>query len=141
MDQWARHCKPWYEQWGITVTGFIIDGYAKGMTADGFSAYATFSPNGIVPQKTPVYLSSVDGMPVLRAGGSAGADDTSEAASIIRNAVRQHTDCPFYWFRAVLKSPSWYVKVKAILDKSDPDIVWMSGPEYFELMKCYLEEQ
>ena len=141
MEQWARHCQPWYKQWGITVTGFIIDGYAKGMTADGFSAYATFSPNGIVPQKTPSYLGSVDGMPVLRAGGSAGADDTSEAASIIRNAVKQHTDCPFYWFRAVLKSPSWYVKVKAILDKSDPDIVWMSGPEYFELMKCYLEEQ
>ena len=141
MEQWARHCKPWYEQWGITVTGFIIDGNAKGMSEKGFAAYASFSPNGIVPQKTPAYLSEVDGMPILRAGGSAGADQTEEAASIIRAAVRQHTECPFYWFRAVLKSPSWYVNVKAILDKTDPQVVWLSGPEYFELMKCYLKEQ
>jgi hypothetical protein len=141
MAQWARHCKPWYEQWGITVTGFIIDGNAKGMTQAGFKAYASFSPDGIVPQKTPVYLSSVDGMPVLRAGGSAGASMTADAAEIIRNTVKQHTECPFYWFRAVLKTPSWYVNVKSLLDQSNPEIVWMSGPEYFELLKCYLEEQ
>lgn len=141
MAQWARHCKPWYEQWDITVTGFIIDGNAKGMTQEGFKAYASFSPNGIVPQKAPAYLSLVDGMPVLRSGGSAGADQSAEAASVIRNTVRSHTDCPFYWFRAVLKSPTWYVNVKTLLDKSNPEIVWMSGPEFFELMKCYLEEQ
>ena len=141
MAQWARHCKPWYEQWGITVTGFIIDGNAKGMTQEGFKAYASFSPDGIVPQKTPVYLSEVDGMPVLRAGGSAGASMTVDAAEVIRNTVKNHTECPFYWFRAVLKTPSWYVNVKSLLDQSNPEIVWMSGPEYFELLKCYLEEQ
>ena len=141
MAQWARHCKPWYEQWDITVTGFIIDGNAKGMTQEGFKAYASFSPNGIVPQKAPDYLSAVDGMPILRSGGSAGADQSAEAAAVIRNTVRSHTYCPFYWFRAVLKSPTWYVNVKTLLDKSNPEIVWMSGPEFFELMKCYLEEQ
>ena len=141
MEQWASHCKPWYEQWGITITGFIIDGNVKGMTQEGFAAYSTFSPDGIVPQKTPEYISSVNGMPILRAGGSANYDQPSEAAAAIRNTVTQHTDRPFYWFRAILKSPSWYVDVKSQLDQSNPEIVWMSGPEYFELLKCYLEEQ
>ena len=141
MAQWARHCKPWYEQWGITVTGFIIDGNAKGMSQKGFKAYAGFSPNGIVPQKVADYISSVDGMPILRAGGSPNRERPEEEADVIRNTCKEHPDRPFYWFRSILKSPAWYVSVKALLDQSNPEIVWMSGPEYFELMKCYLEEQ
>ena len=141
MAQWARHCKPWYEQWGISVTGFIINGNAKGMSQEGFKAYAGFSPNGIVPQKTPTYISSVDGMPILRAGGSANHERPEDAAEVIRNTVKQHTECPFYWFRAILKSPAWYVSVKTLLEQSNPEIVWMTAPDYFELMRCYLEEQ
>ena len=141
MAQWARHCKPWYEQWGITVTGFIIDGNAKGMSQKGFKVYAGFSPNGIVPQKVADYISSVDGMPILRAGGSPNRERPEEEADVIRNTCKEHPDRPFYWFRSILKSPAWYVSVKALLDQSNPEIVWMSGPEYFELMKCYLEEQ
>ena len=140
IDQWAAHCKPWYEKWDITVTGFIIDGNAKGMSKAGFKAYATFSPNGIVPQKPPTYLSLVDGMPVLKAGGSAGADQPTDAAGVIRNATAGHTSVPFYWFRAVLKTPSWYVMVKETLEKTNPEIVWCTGPEFFELMRCYLEQ-
>jgi hypothetical protein len=49
--------------------------------------------------------------------------------------------CSVYWFRSILKSPAWYVSVKALLEQSNPEIVWMSGSEYFELLKCYLEEQ
>ena len=141
MQQWAAHCKPLYDRWDITVTGFIIDGNAKGMTNAGFKAYATFSPNGIVPQKTPSIGSLVDGMPVLRSGGSAGTDVTQDAADIIWNTAQEHPEFPFYWFRAVLKKPSWYVQVKSLLDAKDPNIIWMSGPEYFELLRCYLEEE
>ena len=143
VAQWAAHCKPWYKQWDITVTGFVIDGNAKGMSREGFKAYASFSPNGVVPQRTlgNAYISQVDGMPILRAGGSAGAEQPTEAASVIRETVKGHTNMPFYWFRAVLKTPTWYVTTYENLKKNDPDIVWTSGPEFFELIRCYLEEQ
>lgn len=141
IDQWAAHCLPWYKQWGITITGFIIDGNAKGMTRKGFEAYSTFSPNGIVPQKAPSLCQSVNGMPIFRGGKSAGSTRPEDGAATILDEIKNHTDCPFYWFRAVLKSPSWYVSLKDILGKKDPSVVWTTGPEYFELMRCYLEEE
>ena len=141
MEQWAAHCKPWYEKWGITVTGFIIDGNAKGMNDEGFKAYSEFSPNGIVPQKVPSLALLSNGMPVVRSGGSAGAETPAEAIKIIKNACKSHTELPFYWFRAVLKKPSWYVSVKEGLEEQSPEIAWMSGPEWFELMKYYLEQK
>ena len=140
MAQWAAHCKPWYEKFDITVSGFIIDGNAKMMSNDGFKAYATFSPNGIVPQRTPAQSLLVDNMPILKCGPSAGAERSSDAAEVIRTNTKNHTDCPFYWFRAVLKTPSWYVNVYEDLKKHNPEIVWTSGPEFFELLRCYLEE-
>lgn len=141
MEQWVAHCKPWYEKWGITVTGFIIDGNAKGMNDEGFKAYSEFSPNGIVPQKVPSLALLSNGMPVVRSGGSAGAETPAEAIKIIKNACKSHTELPFYWFRAVLKKPSWYVSVKEGLEEQSPEIAWMSGPEWFELMKYYLEQK
>ena len=66
---------------------------------------------------------------------------TQDAADIIWNTAQEHPEFPFYWFRAVLKKPSWYVQVKSLLDAKDPNIIWMSGPEYFELLRCYLEEE
>lgn len=141
MQQWAAHCKPWYEKFGITVSGFVIDGNARMMSNKGFKAYATFSPNGVVPQRAPQLCQMVDNMPIFRGGASAGTERSADAADVIRNAVKSHTECPFYWFRAVLKTPSWYVNVYDDLAKNNPEIVWTSGPEFFELMRCYLEEQ
>ncbi|MCQ2143417.1 MAG: hypothetical protein MJY56_05050 [Bacteroidales bacterium] len=139
VAQWAAHCKPWYEKWGITVTGFIIDGNARKMSDEGLKAYATFSPNGIVPQLVDGQARLVDGMPVLKSGGSSGEDRTEDAVRNIQSATKAHTDFPFYWFRAVLKTPTWYAGVKEGLDKQSPEIVWTTGPEFFELLKCYLE--
>jgi len=111
------------------------------MSSAGFEAYSTFSPNGIVPQKVSDYMSLVGGMPIIRAGASANYNLPADEAEHIRTTVLQHPDRPFYWFRAILKSPAWYTEVKSLLEQSNPEIVWASGPEYFELMRCYLEEQ
>jgi hypothetical protein len=63
LDAWVAHNKPYYKQWGLTITGFIIDGQAPPLNQKGLDAYAAFSPNGIVPQKVP--LTSLHGnMPV-----------------------------------------------------------------------------
>jgi len=139
VDAWAAHCKPFYEQWGMTITGFIIDGNAKRMSEEGLKSYATFSCNGIVPQKATPHL--VDGMPVLPSQGGAGGDTVDEAVKNILAYIKTMPDRPFYWFRTVLKTPTWHLAVKEGIEKADPQAVWLNGPEYFELLRCYYEER
>ena len=40
MDAWERHCQALFDQWDISVTGFVIDGFGPPLTEDGWDAYA-----------------------------------------------------------------------------------------------------
>jgi len=141
VKAWQDHCAPFYKQWGITVTGFIIDGDAVGMSKEGFQSYAKFSPNGIIPQKAPKNAFLVDGMPVMRSQGGAGSDMIDGAATNVVEYINSRKDTPFYWFRTVLKTPTWHLGVKERIEQLDKNAVWTSGPEFFELLRCYLEEE
>lgn len=136
LDAWVRHNKPYYRRWGLSITGFIIDGHAPGLNEKGLDAYAAFSPHGIVPQKCPPTLLHGD-MPVLRAGEDVNMDDPAAAARRILDLVRQGP-VPFHWFRNILKSPSWYVAVVAELKKLDPRIELLRAPDFFALLGTYL---
>lgn len=136
LDVWANHCKPLYEKWGITITGFVIDGFAPGLDKKGLDCYASFSPNGIVPQKIPLSLLHGN-MPVLRADYDLGDDATKASGTIIqRTNVRK---LPFTWFRAILKSPDWYVKAYEGARAQNPKIELLDAPTFFELYRIYLE--
>lgn len=138
VDQWAKHNAPYYRQWGMSITGFVIDGQAPAMNQRGLDAYAKFSPNGIVPQKVP--LTSLHGnMPVLRAGEDVNQDNPAEAAKIIAGQIHKR-NLPFSWFRNILKVPSWHVKVVEELKKLDPDAELLDAPTFFELYRIYLKE-
>ncbi len=137
LDAWVAHNKPYYKQWGLTITGFIIDGQAPPLNQKGLDAYAAFSPNGIVPQKVP--LTSLHGdMPVMRSDADVN-EDPVKAAQIIYDRI-QKRKVPFHWFRNILKSPSWYVQVVAELKKLDPKIELLTAPDFFELYRTYLKE-
>ena len=103
VEAWARHCEPLYKRWGLTITGFVIDGCAPGLKRDGLDAYARFSPNGIVPQDIPATLLHKN-MPVLRADWDLDGP-TEAAARTILDRVKLRHKLPFTWFRAVLKGP------------------------------------
>lgn len=133
---WARHCEPLYRRWGMTITGFIIDGYARGLNPEGLNAYARFSPNGIVPQDIPASLLHGD-MPVLRAGYDLG-DNADAAANTIVERVRLREKLPFHWFRAVLKGPEWYARVYGKARAANPKIELLDAPTFFELYRVYL---
>ena len=135
---WAKHNLPFYKRWGLTITGFVIDGEAPGLNKKGLDAYAAFSPNGIVPQKVP--LMQLHGqMPVLRADLDVNQNDPAEAAKIIVSRIKQR-QVPFHWFRNILKSPQWYADVVAEIAKLDPDIVLLDAPTFFELYRIYLNQ-
>ena len=108
LDVWAGHCRPLYEKWGLTVTGFIIDGEAPALDSRGLACYASFSPDGIVPQKTP-RTRLYGEMPVLRAGADLVGTPEESAAFIVEDMRR--SPIPFGWYRDILKSPSWHVEV------------------------------
>lgn len=138
VSQWAKHNLPYYRQWDLSITGFVIDGQAPGMNSKGLDAYAAFSPNGIVPQKVPL-MSLHGNMPVLRAGEDVNQDDPKEAARVIADLIRRRK-VPFHWFRNILKAPSWHVKVVEEVKKLDPDAVILDAQVFFELYRIYLKE-
>ena len=138
VNQWAKHNLPYYKQWGMSITGFVIDGQAPAMNSRGLDAYAQFSPNGVVPQKVPL-MSLHSNMPVLRSGEDVNQDNPAEAARIIVDQIRRR-NVPFHWFRNILKAPSWHVRVVDEVRKLDPDAVLLDAPTFFELYRIYLKE-
>ena len=136
--QWAAHNSPYYRQWGLSITGFVIDGEAPGLNKDGLDAYARFSPDGIVPQKVPPTLLH-GSMPVLRSDEDINQADPAAAAQAIIDRVAKRS-LPFHWFRNILKSPTWYVQVVDELRKRQPNIELLDGATFFALYRKYLEE-
>jgi len=140
LNTWANHCKKYYDKWGLTITGFVIDGRAPGLNKDGLDCYASFSPNGIVPQKVPLMMLH-NNMPVLRADWDINNPDPVKAAEIVVKRIKDRSsETPFHWFRNILKSPTWYVNVMEEVTRQNQDIVLLDAPSFFELLRIYLHE-
>ena len=140
---WAAHNKAYFQRWGLSVTGFVIDGNGPGMSVEGMKSYASFSPNGIGPQKLPNGGNAllVDGMPVLRCSGASVGEERIEDAGVKAvSMLSQHPEFPFYWIRTILKSPTWHKGVKEYIEAKSPNYVVLDAPSYFELLRCYLEQ-
>jgi hypothetical protein len=137
LETWANHCKPYYDQWGLTITGFVIDGYAPGLTEKGLDCYASFSPNGIVPQKIPLTLLHKN-MPVLRADEDVQQAPAKAAQRIVDRVATRLV--PFHWFRNILKTPTWYVETVEEIKRLNPNIELLDAPTFFELYRIWLQQ-
>lgn len=139
LAAWANHCKPYYDKWGLSITGFVIDGEAPGLNEEGLDCYASFSPNGIVPQKMPMALLHGN-MPVIRADWDINDGDPKVAAKRLVERVNARSAIPFHWFRNILKQPTWYCEVMDEVKVQDENIVLLDAPAFFELLRIYLKE-
>lgn len=137
---WERHCQRFYRQWGIDITGFIIDGNGPAMGTRSLDAYSRFSPRGIVPQKCPP-ASLYKGMPVLRSDWDLVSNDPKVAAQVLVDRIRDRGGIPFHWFRCILKSPKWYEETIAEAKRLNPSIELLDAPSFFELLKWWLETE
>ena len=137
LDAWAKHCTSYYNRWDLTITGFVIDGTAPGLTKEGLDCYASFSPDGIVPQKVPLTVLHGN-MPVLRSDEDI-QQNPKEAAQRVAQRVSERP-IPFHWFRNILKTPDWYVTVTEELGKLNPDIELLDAPTFFELYRIWLHQ-
>ena len=139
LDTWAEHCKKYYKNWDLTITGFVIDGYAPGLSTKGLDCYESFSPNGIVPQKSDI--SRLHGnMPILRSVWDVQENDPQQAVATILAQVKKRPMIQFHWFRSILKTPTWYVDVVNELKIQDPKIELLDAPTFFELYRIYLKQ-
>ncbi|WP_416340501.1 hypothetical protein [Proteiniphilum sp.] len=137
LDVWAEHCKKYYDKWGLSITGFVIDGHAPGLSSKGLDCYASFSPNGIVPQKVPLTLLHGN-MPVLRSDEDIQQNPKEGALRIAQRVADR--PIPFHWFRNILKTPGWYVEVMDELGKINPNIELLDAPTFFELYRIWLKQ-
>ena len=63
---WTEHNKAYFEQYDLSITGFVIDGHSPGMGERGLDAYLQFSPDGVVGQKIPHCVLHKGAMPTIR---------------------------------------------------------------------------
>lgn len=137
LAAWANHCSPYYKRWDLTITGFVIDGTAPGLSKEGLDCYASFSPDGIVPQKVPLTLLHGN-MPVLRSDEDIQQNPKEAAQRVVQRVSDR--PIPFHWFRNILKTPDWYVEVTDELEKINPDIELLDAPTFFELYRIWLQQ-
>ena len=114
LAAWEEHCRKLYRQWNISVTGFIIDGYAPAMSDAVLDAYSRFSSDGIVAQKIP-RQGLHRGMPFLRMRSDLPNDPAQAARELYHLAGGAPPQ--FVVARSILKPPSWYASVERELHK------------------------
>lgn len=116
VKAWTEHCKKYYDQWDLSITGFVIDGYAPATNDEVKDAYTIFSPNGIVAQKIDRW-GIYKGMPFIRMAYDLVSTPEQEAQTVL---VRTSADRPeFFVFRDILWSPTNQKKLFDAI-KADP---------------------
>jgi len=103
---WVAHNESDYARYGLSITGFIIEGHSPGMSPEGFDAYMRFSPDGLVCHRHCPPTGLHRGvMPYVRHTSDL-PDDPDDAARRLLGSV-DASGTQFLFFRCVLKSPSW----------------------------------
>jgi len=116
---WRDYCRRYFERWNMTITGFILDGSAGASTDTEFSAYRSFSPDGLGThfEKAPAMRAGVPTCPEHDL-----PDEPAPAADAIAGrAAALAGQTGFFWARSTLKSPAWFAEVSRRLRESHPD--------------------
>jgi hypothetical protein len=139
---WEAHCQREYSRWDIRITGFIIDGNARGLDVRGLDAYARFSPGGIAAQKIPDQgLHS--GMPYLRMRDDlpgVGGLQMPRALHLVGSRLTGEKP-QFLLFRTILWTPSHHLELKRAIEQNYPGAKVVHSGTLFALLKQYLSQQ
>jgi hypothetical protein len=119
ISTWEKHCRKYYTQWDITMTGFVIDGFAPPMSPESLASYARFSPDGFAAQKLPApkgLVSGTDTPFLTMSSDMPNGHETDEAITRIvkRLDADAGADPHFYLFRTILWTPAQH---KALIDR------------------------
>ena len=143
LDAWADHNRTLYKRWDLSVTGFIIYAHGPELNRKGLDCYASFSPNGIVPQRGPARMLHGN-MPILRHDHDVNEGNPHDAARHVVDRIaqrRRESYSPFHWFRNILKSPTWYAETVDRMHELNPNVELLDGPTFFELYRIHLQNE
>ena len=141
LNAWALHCQQYYKRWGLSITGFVLDGSAGASTDEEWAAYKTFSPDGL---GTHYERGAAMHLGVPSCPERDLPDDVEAAAALIaRDAKDSDTHPVFQWRRSILKSPSWYAQLSQLLKEKYPTArVEVVDPyTFFGLIQVHLSSQ
>jgi hypothetical protein len=134
LPGWQQLCQEGYRRWDLRITGFVINGFAPPMNQEVESAYAQFSPDGVISQSVP-RLSYINGVPLVLMASDL-SNPTQGAKQISRYFPRSRSATPnFGVFRTILWSPSRHVQLFKLLSRQRHDITIVSPQVLMELAK------
>ena len=137
LDAWVQHCRAHYDRWGMTITGFVLDGSGGASTDVEFAAYRQFSPDGIGThfERRP---SVHEGVPTCPERDL--PNDVEAAANAIARDAAKGDDPVFLWKRSILRRPSWYSALSKALKARYPQLaIEVVDPyTFFGLIKVHL---
>ena len=138
VDLWVEHCKKYYQKWDLSITGFVIDGYAADMDENMRKEYAKFSPDGVVRHRAVGW--GIDAVPWIQMQYDLYETDAG-AAKILEDTC---TDggTQFLMYRTILWKPS---KLKEMFEKVQNEetkgkrVVFVDPYTLFLLMRANAE--
>ncbi|MDD3469298.1 MAG: GxGYxYP family putative glycoside hydrolase [Thermoguttaceae bacterium] len=131
LTTWIEHCERYYRQWDLSITGFIIDGYAPKTDEAMRRAYATFSPEGVVLHQATGW-GMTDQQPWIQM--QYDLYEVDAGASQILSDVRAD-GTQFLMYRTILWSPS---KLRAMFEKVNADPKYGQRIEFVDPYTLFL---
>jgi hypothetical protein len=113
LDAWAEHCRRYYERFGITITGFMLDGSAGHSTDFEFAAYHRFSSDGL---GTHFEVGPAMHADTATCGESDMPENIEDAAALIAREAESGKEPMFIWKRSILRRPAWYAELSRLLE-------------------------
>lgn len=141
LKAWTEHNVRHYRRWGMTITGFVLDGASGASTGREFAAYRSFSPDGCGThfEKEPRMISGIPTCPERDL-----PDSAEQAAAVIAKLTGDvKAEARFLWARSILKPPSWYAQVMQILQEKHPEasVAFVDPYTFFGLIQLQNEPE
>ena len=146
---WTRHNQDYFRRYDLSITGFIIEGFAPYLGERGLDAYATFSSDGLMigtEEKSFGLVGLHAGkLPFIRhrldLDGSPAVAGANLAAKVAAEKKDFAGGTQFLMTRTILKSPTWHAETMAAAQAAPGGqrIQFVDAYTFFLLLKIQLE--
>lgn len=134
LQTWTEHCRWWYEKFDLSLTGFIIDGFAPEMTEEARDAYTAFSPDGMIYQHSDLAGLYKGEFPYVKMTWDV-YDPKDGAEIMLRNLTQNRPE--FFSYRTILWTPTNLKKMMDLVkaDRKARDVEFVDPHSMMLLVK------